>query len=293
LLATHPGRFDHVDPPKHGSRRLLHFNVTDHPSAEWTLQQLPEAPGCRDFRYLMHDRDSIFRRSLDVSIKNLGLAVLKSPPCSPKANAICERVIGTIRRGRVEDWRVGVGRSLCSPFSSPFRLRVSQHLDHATFPAPAASNAACGFPALRSPDVVDQQSLDVSRFDGRAYVLGVMRSAQHRLRKHSNALPRSMAGFRFPDRRQYVRRIRDPGTQPTVPVSPTIRRQSAPRPTPGFPWPSCGSGSAALRESAGGRADTSISKTTSSAHGAIGSWYSAERRTAHRATRSILPGWPD
>src|SRR6516165_4117623 len=53
--------------------------------------------------------------------------------------------------GRVGDWRAGLGRSLCSPVASPFRLRVSQHLDHATFPAPAYSNAACGFPALRSP----------------------------------------------------------------------------------------------------------------------------------------------
>src|SRR3981081_2295033 len=37
------------------------------------------------------------------------------------------------------------------PVVSPFRLRVSHYLDRATFPAPATSNAACGFPALRSP----------------------------------------------------------------------------------------------------------------------------------------------
>jgi hypothetical protein len=53
--------------------------------------------------------------------------------------------------GRVGDWRAGLSRSLCSPVCSPFRLRVSQHLDHAKFPASATSNAACGFPALRSP----------------------------------------------------------------------------------------------------------------------------------------------
>jgi putative transposase len=81
---------------EHGSRRLLHFNVTQHPSAEWTLQQLREALGHGDFRYLIHDRDSIFAGNLDESIKNLGMTVLKSPPYSPKANAICERVIGTI-----------------------------------------------------------------------------------------------------------------------------------------------------------------------------------------------------
>jgi putative transposase len=95
---------------EHGSRRLLHFNVTPHPTAAWTLQQLREALGHGDFRYLIHDRDSIFARSLDESVKNLGLAVLKSPPHSPKANAICERVIGTIRRECL-DWLIPLSES--------------------------------------------------------------------------------------------------------------------------------------------------------------------------------------
>jgi putative transposase len=74
--------------------------------ANWTLQQLREAAGCADaYRYLLHDRDSIFARSFDESIKKLGITVLKSPPHSPKANAICERVIGTIRRERL-DWLI-------------------------------------------------------------------------------------------------------------------------------------------------------------------------------------------
>src|SRR5262245_30957803 len=54
-------------------------------------------------------------------------------------------------RGGVEDWRAGLGRCLCSPLPRPFGCEVSQHLDRATFPVPAMSNAACGFPALRSP----------------------------------------------------------------------------------------------------------------------------------------------
>jgi len=95
---------------EHGSRRLLDFNVTEHPSADWTLQQLREALGCGDFRYLIHDRESIFARSLDESITNLGLTVLKSPPHSPKANAICERVIGTIRRECL-DWLIPLSES--------------------------------------------------------------------------------------------------------------------------------------------------------------------------------------
>ncbi len=75
---------------EHGSRRLVHFNITQHPTAAWTLQQLREAVGCGDsYRYLVHDRDSIFAQHLDASISRLGLRVLKSPPRSPKANAIC------------------------------------------------------------------------------------------------------------------------------------------------------------------------------------------------------------
>ncbi len=64
----------------HGSRRLLHFNITRDPTAAWTLQQLREAIGFEDaYHYLIHDRDSIFSRDLDESIKRLGLTVLKSP----------------------------------------------------------------------------------------------------------------------------------------------------------------------------------------------------------------------
>jgi putative transposase len=91
---------------EHGTRRLAHVNVTTHPSAAWTLQQLREVIANADaHRYLIHDRDSIFARHLDDSIRALGLAVLRSPFSSPKANAICERVIGTIRRECL-DWTI-------------------------------------------------------------------------------------------------------------------------------------------------------------------------------------------
>jgi transposase InsO family protein len=96
---------------EHRSRRLVRVAVTAHPSAAWTLQQLREVVGFdRARRYLIHDRDSIFARSLDESIRNLGLTVLKSPPHSPKANAICERVIGTIRRECL-DWLIPLSES--------------------------------------------------------------------------------------------------------------------------------------------------------------------------------------
>jgi putative transposase len=57
------------------------------------------------YECLLHDRDSIFAKHLDESIERLGVRVLKSPPRSPMANAICERVIGTIRRECL-DWLI-------------------------------------------------------------------------------------------------------------------------------------------------------------------------------------------
>jgi hypothetical protein len=96
---------------EHGCRRLARVAVTTHPCAGWTLQQLREVIGFDDaHRYLIHDRDSIFARRLNESIEALGVNVLKSPLYSPKANAICERVIGTIR-GECLDWLIPLSES--------------------------------------------------------------------------------------------------------------------------------------------------------------------------------------
>jgi putative transposase len=90
---------------------MLQVNMTEHPTSAWTMQQLREAVGYEDsYRYLIQDRDSIFAKSLDESIGRLGMRILKSPPQSPMANAICERVIGTIRRECL-DWMIPLSES--------------------------------------------------------------------------------------------------------------------------------------------------------------------------------------
>jgi transposase InsO family protein len=84
---------------EHATRRILHTNVTAHPTAPWTLQQLREAiPADHTYSFLIHDRDVIFSRELDQQVRNLRLQVLKTPPQSPQANALCERLLGTLRR---------------------------------------------------------------------------------------------------------------------------------------------------------------------------------------------------
>ena len=82
-----------------GTRRILHHNVTAHPTAEWTLQQFRETlPGDHAYRFVLHDRDSIFSRELDKAVTKLGVRVLRTPVRAPMANAFCERLGGSLRR---------------------------------------------------------------------------------------------------------------------------------------------------------------------------------------------------
>ena len=84
---------------EHASRRLLHVNVTAHPTAPWTMQQFREAiPADHPYRILIHDRDTIFSKDVDQGVRHMGLHVVKTPVRAPVANAICERLIGTLRR---------------------------------------------------------------------------------------------------------------------------------------------------------------------------------------------------
>lgn len=82
-----------------GSRCILHINVTSHPTAEWTVQQFREFLAFEHpYKFVIHDRDGIFSRSVDKSLGDFGLKVLRTPVRTPQANSHCERLIGTIRR---------------------------------------------------------------------------------------------------------------------------------------------------------------------------------------------------
>jgi putative transposase len=84
---------------EHATRRLVDINVTAHPTADWTLQQLREAiPTDHDYQFLIHDRDSIFSQPLNQQVRHLGLRILKTPARSPQANALYERLLGTLRQ---------------------------------------------------------------------------------------------------------------------------------------------------------------------------------------------------
>jgi hypothetical protein len=69
-----------------GTRRIVHCNLTAHPTAEWTVQQFREAiPSDHSYRFLVHDRDSIFSGEVDQQLKAFGLKLLRTPARAPQA----------------------------------------------------------------------------------------------------------------------------------------------------------------------------------------------------------------
>jgi len=83
----------------HDRRRIVHFNVTDHPTAEWTAQQMVEAIGDgKSPRYLIRDRDGVYGLAFRDRVKALDIEEVVIAPHSPWQNPYAERVIGTLRR---------------------------------------------------------------------------------------------------------------------------------------------------------------------------------------------------
>jgi transposase InsO family protein len=83
----------------HDRRRIIHFNVTEHPTAQWTAQQIVEAfPFDTAPSYLIRDGDGIYGERVTRRMKSLGINEVITAPASPWQNAYAERVIGTLRR---------------------------------------------------------------------------------------------------------------------------------------------------------------------------------------------------
>ncbi|MGH9385920.1 MAG: transposase [Vicinamibacterales bacterium] len=86
------------------TRGVVHWNVTAHPTAAWTIQQFRNGlPLGGAYRFVVHDRDGIFAPAVDDALRSMSLEVLKTPVRVPQANAHCERFIGTARRECL-DW---------------------------------------------------------------------------------------------------------------------------------------------------------------------------------------------
>jgi putative transposase len=118
----------------HDRRRILHFNVTAHPTAEWTAHQLVQAfPWDSAPHYLLRDRDGIFGGDFVQQAKAMGIKEVLSATRSPWQRAYIERVIGTIRRECLDHMIVfheaSLRRTLVSYFEYYHRSRTHLSLE--------------------------------------------------------------------------------------------------------------------------------------------------------------------
>jgi transposase InsO family protein len=121
----------------HHRRRVLHFNVTEHPTALWTGQQIIEAfPEDTALRYLLRDRDKIYGEEFRQRIRSLRVEEVLSAPASPWHRAYVERLIGSIRRDCL-DCVIILGerhlRTILKSYLDYYQLTAQPHKQH---PAP-------------------------------------------------------------------------------------------------------------------------------------------------------------
>src|SRR3989442_5544706 len=83
----------------HQRRQIIHVNITEHPTAAWTAQQVVDAfPDDTALSYLLRDRDSVYGHVFRQRVQGLGVGEVLTAPHSPWQNPFAERLIGSIRR---------------------------------------------------------------------------------------------------------------------------------------------------------------------------------------------------
>ena len=95
------------------TRRIVHSAVTTSPTDEWTAQQLREAtPWGQGPKYLLHDRDSKYASHFSAVATGSGIQELRTPYRAPRANGVCERYMGSLRRECLDHTLILNGRHL-------------------------------------------------------------------------------------------------------------------------------------------------------------------------------------
>jgi putative transposase len=118
----------------HERRRVVHFNITEHPTAQWTAQQVVDAfPWNEAPRYLLRDRDRIYGASFRQRVRHMGIEEVLIARRSPWQNPYVERLIGSIRHECLDyvivlnEWHLR--RILTSYFSYYHPWRTHRALD--------------------------------------------------------------------------------------------------------------------------------------------------------------------
>ena len=88
---------------EHGRRKIIHFNVTDHPTGPWIVQQLREVfSDSHPYQYAILDRDAKFGTEVVELLKASGIKPKRTSPSSPWQNGVAERWIGSCRRELID-----------------------------------------------------------------------------------------------------------------------------------------------------------------------------------------------
>jgi hypothetical protein len=133
----------------HERRRIVHLHVTEHPTAQWTAQQVVEAfPWAEAPRYLLRDRDGIYGAYFRQRVKHMGVEEVVIVPQSPWQNPYVERLIGSIRRECLDHMVIvherHLQRLLTAYCSYDHRFRTHLALDMDCPVARAVEPPACG-----------------------------------------------------------------------------------------------------------------------------------------------------
>jgi putative transposase len=148
----------------HDRRRVRHFNLTTHPTAEWTAQQLIEAfPWETAPRYLLRDRDGVYGSEFRRRVASMGIEEVLTAAKSPWQSPYVERVIGSIRRECLENVVVlnerHLRRILAAYFDHYHRWRCHQGLAM-DCPEPRPTGGAPGIVRGRATMVYASDSRD-------------------------------------------------------------------------------------------------------------------------------------
>jgi putative transposase len=139
----------------HGRRRVIHANVTRHPTARWIWRQVVEAtPWAAQPRYLIRDHDRSYGKDFIQHAARIGITTIVTPIRAPNANAVAERVIGTLRRECLDHMIVLNERHL-------LRL-LREYVEHYNRKRPHRS-LALDSPDGRAPQPIPQSGRVVSR----------------------------------------------------------------------------------------------------------------------------------
>lgn len=149
---------------EHATRRVHLLGVTEHPTADWVAQQarnlaLQLDKHVQDVKFLIRDRDSKFTDMFDAAFTSEGIKIIKTPVQTPRANAIMERWIGSLRREILDRMLIVNARHLRHVLAE-YETHFNTHRPHRSL------GHAAPLRALPQPDADDTKIIRRDRLGG-------------------------------------------------------------------------------------------------------------------------------